>query len=434
VAIGPAMMNEPEWPGTLPIALAFEVVRQQRIGAIKDPRHWLETIVGQASPATIIAEAEAQLAGDRPVDLSDWVVDDMPSHEARFIDDRSDLIRATLICSLYAIGPGVAEPRLSLGDTLAVLRDAVFQELQAIERDQTRIADEYGLREMETKLARLRAALEGAFREHATAEVTALLEKRVDQPTAERLLRDAITREWRVGFPRSILGEARQMTTEWRSPQPYLGIRTLELKQFFTEGEIEPDTMALMGSSWARAFLESESRELLQALSHSTRPRSWRLRDVRERLTRAISVLNGRGLMPTHLVGPPDWRLWEALSGSTEFTHGPRYEDGRVGTIRDIPAYEALGDTRDVFLLSLPAAVTVEQRLFNSETFLVSVNQIVDDVLARLQQQGSSDVDGPGPTPESRIKSRALVDVREAPRFRIDRNAAIRITIPEEIA
>ena len=131
------------WPADIPVALAFEVVRQTQDGGLAHPREWLEIIAGAASVADIVRESEAQLAGERPVDLADWVMKDLPSHEAHFIDARSDLIRAMVLMSVYATTPEGRPPRVSVGRTLRGYREQVLQAINELEHREAELVDKY---------------------------------------------------------------------------------------------------------------------------------------------------------------------------------------------------------------------------------------------------------------------------------------------------
>ncbi len=60
----------------------------------------------------------------------------------------------------------------------------------------------------------------------------------------------------------------------------------LELKEFFLADQLEPSTMEMMGTNWARAILAREE-ELLVARLASLHKYSWRLRTIHERIERA---------------------------------------------------------------------------------------------------------------------------------------------------
>jgi hypothetical protein len=206
----------------------------------------------------------------------------------------------------------------------------------------------------------------------------------------------------------------------------------LELKQFFLRDDLEPATIQMMGSAWARAFLEGEATSLTAKLGTAPK-RSWRLRDVRARVERAFAQLSARGLRATHVVGPYSWRLWEVLADDRGALHGPRTEGRPIATVLGVPVFESLDDLDSVFVLSLPAAIRVDQRLFDGEVFYVSVSQIDDDRLEALRLQGIDDVEGTATTAEERIKTRVDVDVRESVAFNIKREAIVRVAIPPEL-
>lgn len=105
-----------------------------------------------------------------------------------------------------------------------------------------------------------------------------------------------------------------------------------------------------------------------------------------------------------------------------------------MATVRGLPAFAGSDQIKSLVVLSLPEAVTVTQGLFSDEVFSVSIIAIGDDVLTTLNEEGIQDVEGPGATAEQRIKSRVLVELKEAVSFRVHRAAVIQVAIPDNLA
>ena len=414
-------------PAVIPLALAFETVRQFRQGNLARPREWLDQIIGRASPAAIAQECEAYLQGARPVELSSWVMDEMPSHEARLIDDKSDLLRASIISMAIATEPQQQDLRLVVGSNLVALKERLLAEIDALERNPQQLTADYGIADVAARLKLIKRSFLSAFETFERAARGRLRAAPTNVELAETLVRKHLETTWREGFPRSLLANADlELRGEWRPGIEYLGIRRLELKDFFTIEGIDEQTMSMLGSAWARAFLEGESKRLFERLGRLPR-RTWRLRSLRERIDRAIASL-GRA---THLVGPADWRLWEALEPS-EY-HTQRGEGGFLGTVGGLAAFQAWEKTDSVFVLSLPSAIRVQQWQFEGRPFSIDV-RAVDEALA--EELIREDIQLPGDdtdAPAERLQTRVLVDAREAMDIRVSRPAVIRVGIPADL-
>jgi hypothetical protein len=410
-------------PATLPLALAFEVVRRHRRDLLPDPRRWLEVIVGTASPREILAEASAYLDTDRPVELSQWVMDDMPSGEVQIIDDRGDLLRASLIAMAMTTDPQQQDLDLIPTRTLALLRDRVQNELTALLRDTDMLETEYRIAGARERLQVIEASLNRAFNSYERAGRDRLRAAELDG-RATSLIRTGIETEWKTGFPQILLGQSVHEAGEWHRGVAYLGIRSLELKEFFVTGELEPDTMSMMSSTWARAFLDGESRALFDKLGR-LKARTWRKRTLRQRLDAALQSLPSA----THLLLPADWRLREQIDPA--FHSVVRGPDGSSGTFRGLAVYDTWREDTSLYLLSIPNALRVDQWHFDGETFKVSIDAIEGQTAADLMAEGLAI---PGPDNETlgeRLRTRVLVDLREAPRIRVLERFVRRIAVPE---
>lgn len=419
----------------LPLALAFEVVRRHRAGEIARPRLWLEPILGTASPQRIVAETEAQLEGKRPADLAHWVMAEMPSHEARFIDDRSDLLRAAIIGAAITSTTG-SEEHFAVGPTLFSVREQVMRAFAELEQHATQIGRDFEVAEMPQRLASLRAGFERAFASYERGGREALLEDAVDTDLARQLISDALKSEWSKGFPRALLSAVGSVRIggEWDRKIPALTVSQLELKEFFVAGSIDPSTMRMMGSAWARAFLAGETKELFRQFERSP-ARSWRLSSLRERILKAADVLAGRGGKATHLIGSANWHLWNALERDGSLTRNERRTDGFIGTALGLAVYEAHEELEGLVVVSLPNGVHVTQHLLDGEVFEVSVREINTEAEEELRQLGTSDAEGgPGETPSERLRLRTWVVLREAAVFRTRQDGFVRIALPDAVA
>ena len=98
----------------------------------------------------------------------------------------------------------------------------------------------------------------------------------------------------------------------------------------------------------------------------------------------------------THLVGPLSWRLRGESAHDPRTLHTANKEGDPSYTVDGLPTYETIEELDSLLVLSLPAAIRVEQRLFANDVFYVSVQQIDDDRLAMLREEGVEDVEGIG--------------------------------------
>lgn len=420
-------------PAILPLALAFEAVRRNRQGELTNLRTWLEPIVAAASPGQILAELEIQLAGNRPIDLSRWVMEEMPSHEARIVDDRTDLIHAALLGMLLPSSPDLSGVSPMIGPTLFSLREEILRGIDTIAGQAAEVARDFQLTDAADRISSVRQALSSAFQDYDRRLLAETVEAHVNSTLAERLMRAALEAEWSSGFPRALLTSVGSVVIDgaWDPKTPALTISQLELKDFFVADRIEPTTMEMMGSGWARAFLAGETAACLKEL-RKVPGRTWRLPSIRDRIQRAKDSLAARGQMPTHLIGPSNWRLWRAIGEEGALGGESRGKDGLVGTALGLSVYEVFEDLDSVFVLALPSALQVRQQLINGNIFQVSVREIDAAVEAELRQRGTVDAEGgPGESPAERLRLRTWVLLREAVTINADRSAVVRISLPD---
>jgi hypothetical protein len=387
----------------------------------------MEAIVGRASVQEVVDEAEANLSRRRPVDLSSWVMDDLPSHEAHFIDDRTDLIRAMLISLTLVVDPKSGPLRMEVGSNLTALRERVLAEVENLAADAELLELDYGISQSEKRLGAIRSGLRQAYGNYEKQARDRLRAAEVDLARATDLIRSSLLQEWSEGFPRNLLagGEVRNRG-EWRTGRTFASIRRLELKEFFTKDGLEQQTMEMFGTTWARAFLAAEESALFEKLS-SLPARSWHKRGVRARLSTAIERLPAA----THLVVPFNWRLRQEL-----FSTEPRMaigQTGTLGTLDGVAVHEASEATDSMYLLALPSALRTDQWLFSGETFRIEIREMDTELTAQLLEQGTHVPGEESETAEERLHTRVLTDIRECFQISLSRESVIRIALPDAL-
>lgn len=414
---------------SLPVPLLFEVVRQFGQARFPDLRWWLDQIV-QSHPLHVVARAlENQLSGDQPL-ISRWVEEELPSHEAHFIDTKSHLLRALVYVGLIRIVPTSEErPALAVGASLRSQLDTFYRLVDEAAGEADRLATALKIELVPDRLARLRAAMEMAASGFDRAHRDRVRATPIDA-TAAQTVRSALERAWSSGFPRRLLQELGCVTEVAGAVQPAkkLSIRRLELKEFFIEGEAHESSLEMIGAGYADAFLRGEMAAIAVELGRARRY-SWGLRSLTKRLNRAFAMLDKRGLTATHVWGPLEWEYLERLEqdGVFQWAHG-QATAGEIGTLLSLPFHQSEGIS-DFYVLHLSEAIRVQQYLMaDGHAFGVAISEVDEALLASLREEGIQDVEGEETdTPDERIKMRALVDIREAPVFEVDLSAVARV-------
>lgn len=415
---------------SVPVPLLFEVARQFRQGRLPDLRWWLDQTT-QSHPLHVVSRAiEDQLSGDQPL-ISRWVEEELPSHEAHFIDTKSHLLAALVYVGLIRTeARSAVPPAVVVGPSLRSQLDAFDRLAEEAASDGDRLAIALKIDEVPARVERLKAAMAAAAASFDRARRDRVRATPIDAKAAE-MVRDALEREWSSGFPRRLLQELECVTEVAAGEQPAkkLIIRRLELKEFFIEGEANDSSLQVIGEGWANAFLRGETAAIAEQLERA-RPYSWGRRSLSERLNRGISTLRGRGFTATHVWGPLEWEYLERLAqdGTFRWAHG-QAQLGEAGTFVDLPLYQSEAIS-DFYVFSLPQAIRVDQYLMaDGRAFTVLISAIDEAQLASLRAEGIADVEGDeADTPEERIKMRALIDIREYPVFDIDTNAVVRVS------
>jgi len=425
-----ASSDEARAGASLPVPLLFEVIRQFRHAKLTDLRWWLDQIT-QSHPLHVVSRAiEDQLSGDQPL-ISRWVEEELPSHEAHFIDTKSHLLGALVYVGLIRTDARAAEPpAVVVGPSLRSQLDAFDRLAEEAASDGDRLAIALKIDEVPARVERLKAAMAAAAASFDRARRDRVRATPIDAKAAD-MVRDALEREWSSGFPRRLLQDLECVTEVAAGEQPAkkLIIRRLELKEFFIEGEANDSSLQMIGEGWANAFLRGETAAIAEQLERARRY-SWGRRSLSERLNRGVSTLRGRGLTATHVWGPLEWEYLERLAqdGTFQWAHG-QAKLGEVGTFVNLPLYQSEAIS-DFYVLSLPQAIRVDQYLMaDGRAFAVLISEIDEAQLASLRAEGIADVEGDeADTAEERIKMRALIDIRESPVFVTDATAFVRVS------
>lgn len=414
----------------LPVPLLFEVVRQFRRARLPELRWWLDQIA-QSHPLHVISRAiEDQLSGDQPL-IGRWVEEELPSHEAHFIDTKSHLIRALIYLGLMRTQPTSGErPALVVGAVLRSQLEMFNRLADETAGDADLVAAALKIDEVAGRTASLKAAMASAAESFDRAHRDRVRATPIDESAAEAI-RGSLERSWSSGFPRRLLRETGCVNevVGRDPPERKLIVRRLELKEFFIEGEASDSSLKLIGESYANAFLGGESAAIAERLERARRY-SWGLRSLTDRLRRGISALEKRGLHASHIWAPLEWEYLDRLARDGGF----RWGDGEailggLGSFDTLPLFQA-ETIRDFYVLSLPNAIQVTQYLLaDAHAFAVGISEVDETLFASLRAEGIEDVEGEeADTAEERVRMRALVDIREAPVFEVDLAAVVRVS------
>lgn len=321
--------------------VAWEVVRQAFAGAIASPRRMLDSCSADATFANVLVGIEAQLdSSQRIVDLSEWAMFDMKSHEAGFIDSDTDLMKAFLLGAAISVDPSGSLAPLSIRRVLYEHRESFARAADDLKASSATTEPLFGIVDLPGRLDRILVAWDEGIRLYERAERDALRASPLDPAQAEEFRRAVVT-GWSTGFPQSWFETAGVITPRGR------GVRGLTTsawadKTFFIARNDLADAAVQIGSGMVRPLLDGELR-LLRDTAAKVRGRTYGARRNVDRIRAAIADLGPSARGGNVLFLPRDWGLLSALASEQAFHFASGSRDGTVGLLDGLRVYD-LGD------------------------------------------------------------------------------------------
>jgi hypothetical protein len=415
-----------------PIPLAWEVVRRQSAGALANAGDWLRLAIGDVTLEELVAAVDGQLDGDeRLANLGDWVSFDLPSHEAHYIDDQSDLLRALIVGACLRGESERPVPPIRIGGGLYSVREGFERVLKAIQADAPLLEDAFGIDDLAARAAEFADAYRRALAEYERAERDRIRAAAVDPGRVSAFaaaFRKAVTEtELRSLVSREGRSESAAVAPP---PRAWLRARRLVDKTFFVASRDAVGAESI-GEMYGKSLGRAEQSRLVHALAVG-RVRAFGKRTVTERLLAAASELGGTGHQNVVFLVPDSWEFTSALEREGPFVRAVSRHSGPLGELAGCPVY-GLGDRELHWAAAMLSGSTLTFRQFVSSARepLVAEVQEIDDALAATLMGSGTTVDGdPGESMAERLKLRVLLVTEEAIEFQVDPPEIRRVAIP----
>jgi hypothetical protein len=395
--------------------LAWRVARAYRNERLEKPRSWLLATKLVGDVRALVRALETYLGRQEAlVDLSDWVLDELPQREAHFIDSDTDSEWAFFLLQLAEMAAGGTPARYEIGPNVYGRRESLLAVLADFEARSDRIERDFGLTGRgPATIRQLREALESAVATYEARGREATVAADLDPQKTSGFV-DAFVRYWQAGFPRQLLtevGSVRVVDRRW--PRRRFRIATLVPKDLLIADNGYVEDTEFLGRNLANAMTHAEARAIAVAV-----------RDVRPtgsgstfavRFSRVFKAMAKRGCPATHILIPYRHEIEYALVG-LGFTYGES-PTGRRGLHRD--SVWAIGwpeaDEDSVLLLDLPGAVSVEQYASaGGQPLSVQVERIDKERALQLAEPGQVTFDVAPEDPIEYLQTRARIEIEAA--------------------
>ena len=416
------------------IPTAWAIARRFRTGQLAGPLAWIEPLEEGLTPQRILEAVEMYLdRDDAPVDLSNWVLSELPSGEVHMIDTTTDLLWAATL--LLSLNPEVARDGFTIESYLYGRRDEFKKAMDGVA---SRLSD--GTSTLSHKVVdgveQLRRVVEAATTEYERAERLRIRDSPLSEEIVQRLT-DSLRSTWQGGFIRSLLESVGSVRKADDAPPPKatLGYRLLERKDMFiADSRFVPSTGQMIGESLGRGITVSENKQILDRLL-AVPLRSYGGRNLAATFVAAVKAMAATGITATHVGVPVSWKVQQRLVADG-LTNETSHADGHVlGEVVGVPIVGWSDVPPDsAFLLSLPAAVDIAQYDRGGHPVSVMIRAIGPAEELELKEQGTTDVEGESSdTASERLRSRVLIDVFESFQLRVRRRAVRRLRLPADL-
>lgn len=406
--------------------LVWLIARGVRLGRLADPRDWLTATRFPPDVQRLTETLEGYLGRDNPfVDLSGWVLDELPQREAHFIDSDTDAVWAFfLLLSLSATVSDV--PRIHIGSNTYGRRETLTAVLNEMSTRAAQIDSELRLGDsFASVLVVIRERVEQAVTEYEEAD-----RERVRRAplSAQKVsaFEAALLRHWESGFPRQLLEAVGSVV---REPRPRLGrrlgISTLVPKDLLIDVNDYVEDAEFLGRQIASSFSRGEEQAVRQGLRGVKAYK--RGATFAARFEAAVRSMKNRGHPPTHVLFPLRWEI------ELELTRvGFQYEYGGKRSGMSRPGLMAVGwreePEQGVLLVRLPEAIQVRQYLADEGSYLSVRVDMLDESRAReLVESGRVNLKGIPDEPIQHLQQRARVEVFEHLSLRVARRFVRRV-------
>ena len=343
------------------IALGFHIARAAAHDRDPSPWTWIESLSDGWNVSSSISAAERMLAhGGGLVDLSDWVLEELPPSRAHIIDPSRDILRGLLMV-LAALGPIRAD--IPIGERLYAHRDdltAAYSWLRGLPQEEHRDAIDALEPWLSTSIAneaeRQRSLVRNAPIEH------------------ERIaaMGDAIATRLVARFPRSFLEAAASSRRVQRAVWP---------RHFKLEANVRvPKHFLISGATASSLSIEDVVADVLSeqfddavvgafnAIPVRYSQRTPTLRRIEAAIARSVK----RGVPVTHVLIPLDWRLRGELAARGIATGALSSEVPIPALGTQLVEWPRLGDA---FLLRMPMAMEFDQYVVGGREVAVDVGE-----------------------------------------------------------